>query len=77
MNPDRIKSIRSGLGLSQMGLAEALRLGPNGKRTVRRWETGEIVITGPASLALECMEKHGVGLKKNTERHRRIEEEGG
>lgn len=61
MSPDRIRDIRMALGLSQNGLAEALRLGSNGGRTVRRWESGEIPISGPASVALELMaEKEGV-----------------
>lgn len=58
MTPKEIKSIRVSLGLTQSGLAEALRLGPNGERTVRRWETGDIPITGPATLALECLLNH-------------------
>jgi DNA (cytosine-5)-methyltransferase 1 len=53
--PAEIKEARRSLGLSQTGLAEALRLGPNGERTVRRWESGDVPITGPASLALELL----------------------
>lgn len=57
MTPTRIKEIRLGAGLTQAGLAAVLRLqGPTGKRTVRRWETGEQPITGPASLLLELIE---------------------
>jgi DNA-binding transcriptional regulator YiaG len=36
-------------------LAEALRLGANGARTVRRWEAGDIAVTGPAAVAIELM----------------------
>jgi DNA-binding transcriptional regulator YiaG len=55
MTPERIREIRTGLGLSQNALAEVLRLGPNGGRTVRRWESGQVPISGPASVALELM----------------------
>lgn len=40
---DLVKSKREELGLTQREFAHALRLGPNGERTVRRWETGESV----------------------------------
>jgi DNA (cytosine-5)-methyltransferase 1 len=59
MTPEEIRRIRLRLGYSQNELAAALRLGPNGDRTIRRWEKGEADITGPASLALECLDKHG------------------
>jgi DNA (cytosine-5)-methyltransferase 1 len=55
MTPAEVKDSRHRLGLSQSGLAEVLRLGPNGERTVRRWEQGDIPITGPASLAIELL----------------------
>lgn len=55
MSPADIKSARQRLGLSQSGLAEALRLGPNGERTIRRWEAGDVPVTGPASLAIEML----------------------
>lgn len=59
MTPAEIKHARQRLGLSQAGLAERLRLGPNGERTIRRWETGDIPVTGPASVAIELMLKGG------------------
>lgn len=55
MTPTDIKAARKRLGLSQSGLAEALRLGPNGERTIRRWEVGDIPVTGPASVAIELL----------------------
>lgn len=55
MTPDEIKDARQRLGLSANGLAEALRLGKGGGRTVRRWEAGDVAITGPASVAIELM----------------------
>ena len=57
MSPEDIKRIRRSMSMSQRQLAHAIRLGPNGDRTIRRWENGEIPITGPASLVLEYMEK--------------------
>lgn len=37
-------------------LRDALRLSPKtGGRAIRRWETGEIPITGPAAVAMEAM----------------------
>jgi DNA-binding transcriptional regulator YiaG len=55
LTPDEIKAARQRLGLSANGLAEALRLGKGGGRTVRRWEAGDVAITGPASVAIELM----------------------
>lgn len=55
MTSAEIKSARQALGLSQTGLAEALRLGPNGERTIRRWEQGDVTVTGPASVAIEML----------------------
>jgi DNA-binding transcriptional regulator YiaG len=50
-----ISTARKTLGLTQSQMAERLRLGQNGSRTVRRWEKGEIPVTGPASVAIEMM----------------------
>jgi transcriptional regulator with XRE-family HTH domain len=55
MTPADLLAARKALGLSQAGLAEALRLGANGGRTVRRWESGEVPVTGPVSVAIECL----------------------
>ncbi len=63
MTQDELRRIRMSLNMSQRQLARALRLGPNGDRTIRRWEQGEYPVTGPASLALEYMEKEN-GPKK-------------
>lgn len=57
MTPPEIKDARKRLGMSANGLAEALRLGKGGGRTVRRWEAGDTPISGPASLAIEMMLK--------------------
>lgn len=57
MTPTDLRSARKRLGLSTNGLAEALRLGKGGGRTVRRWESGDTPISGPASLAIELLLK--------------------
>lgn len=55
MSPEGIKAARRELALSQRELASALRMGPNGERQVRRWEDGEIPVSGPASVAIEAL----------------------
>lgn len=61
MTPAEVSAARKLLGLSQSELAERLRMGANGERTVRRWERGETPITGPASVALSLLVKlHGM-----------------
>jgi DNA-binding transcriptional regulator YiaG len=44
---------RKTLGLSQPAIARALLIASD--RTVRRWEQGELAISGPAWVALEGM----------------------
>jgi len=50
-----VRRARAQLGLSARELAEALRMGNCADRTVRRWESGETPITGPAAVAIEAM----------------------
>jgi DNA-binding transcriptional regulator YiaG len=64
MTPAEARAARAALGLSQQGLAEALRLGMNGERTIRRWEHGEIPISGPATVAIELLVKAKTGEQK-------------
>ncbi len=53
---DDVRNARKTLGLTVDGLTKALRLSSaTGGRTVRRWEKGELSVTGPASLAIEAM----------------------
>lgn len=47
---DMIKEKRSVLGLTQKDFADALGMGRNGERTLRRWENGE---SSPSNLELE------------------------
>jgi len=53
---ERVKAIREGLGLTQVELAEWLRLSSNGKYAVSRWELGRTDCPGPVSVALEAFE---------------------
>lgn len=53
MKPDQVKGIRRALNLSQRELGQALGLThENADRVVRRWESGQQAITGPAAVAL-------------------------
>ena len=54
MNPAEVHSIRKRAGLSQTDLARLLRIADI--RTVRRWETGDVPISGPASIILELLD---------------------
>lgn len=53
MTPTEIKSIRERAGLTQTELARLLRI--SDIRTIRRWETGVVPISGPASIILELI----------------------
>lgn len=51
-----VKRARAKLGMTVNELRDALRLSPKmGNRIIRRWEAGEVPITGPASVAIEAM----------------------
>lgn len=49
---DEIKKKRQSLGLSQKGFADALGMGKNGDRTIRRWENGE---SQPSTLEFKAI----------------------
>lgn len=53
--PQDVRRARAKLGMSARELAEALRMGTGAGRTIRRWESGETTITGPAAVAIEAM----------------------
>ena len=55
MTPSELKKTRKRVGLTQSRLAATLRLGRDGIRTVQRWETGAVDMTGPATVAVELM----------------------
>jgi DNA-binding transcriptional regulator YiaG len=54
MTPTELKAIRQRYGLTQSGLAALLRI--SDLRTIRRWESGEVPVSGPASIVLELMD---------------------
>lgn len=56
ITPDRMKAIRLRLGLTQAEMAERFRLGKNGGRTIRRYESGQTQPSGPVALLYETFE---------------------
>lgn len=54
MTPATFRAIRKRLGLSQRGLAALLRI--SDERTIRRWEQGEVPVSGPASIVMELLD---------------------
>lgn len=51
-----VKRARAQLGMTINELRDALRLSPKtGGRAIRRWENGDVPITGPAQVAIEAM----------------------
>jgi transcriptional regulator with XRE-family HTH domain len=59
MTPEELRTSRKRLGMTQAQLAEALQLGKDGKRAIRRWEMGERPISGPVTVAITLMlERH-------------------
>jgi DNA-binding transcriptional regulator YiaG len=55
MSPNEVRDARRALGLTLHELAVLLRMGGDGKRSVRRWEDGDREISGPASVAIEAL----------------------
>lgn len=55
MKPEELRAARKTLGLSTTELAEALEMGGNGERLIRRWERGEVPVTGPAAKAIKLL----------------------
>lgn len=55
MTPADLKAARKALGLTQHGLARALRMGKNGYQSVIRWEKDGNTIPGPVQVAVEAM----------------------
>lgn len=53
-----VKRARKQLGMSVNDLRDVLRLSiKTGNRTIRRWESGDLPITGPVCVAIEAMLK--------------------
>ncbi len=57
MTPAELRTARKALGLTQKGLAEALRMGVHGWQTISKWENDGSVVPGPVSVAIELMER--------------------
>jgi DNA-binding transcriptional regulator YiaG len=55
MTPATVKAIRKEAGLTQSGLAAVLRI--SDVRTIRRWEAGDVPVSGPASILLEMLDR--------------------
>jgi len=56
MTPADLRASRKALGLTQSGLARALRLSEkNGDRSVRIWESDGNTVPGPVQVAVEFM----------------------
>ena len=55
MTPETFKCIRKKLGMTQTQLAAVLRV--EDIRTIRRWETGERPVSGPASYLMELLDE--------------------
>ena len=56
MTSEEFKAARKQLGMTVRQMADALRLSTtNGYRMIRRIESGEIVVSGPISVAVEAM----------------------
>ena len=53
MKASDIKAIRERAGLTQTELARLLRI--SDIRTIRRWEQGDVPVSGPASIILELI----------------------
>ena len=55
MEPSDLRLLRRAAGLSQQALADLMNLGAGGGRTVRRWEAGEVAISGPVAIAVKSV----------------------
>ena len=57
MTPADLRTARKALGLTQKGLAEALRMGEWGWQTVAKWEADSNTrgVPGPVQVAVEGM----------------------
>lgn len=55
MTPADFRTARKALGLTQKGLAEALRMGTHGWQTISKWEQDGSTIPGPVSVAMDCL----------------------
>lgn len=59
MTPEQFRNKRNKIGATQRKLAKDLNLGKNGYRTVQRYESGDINISGPVIRLMQYIEKYG------------------
>lgn len=59
MIPADLRAARHRLGLTQKGLAKALRMGKHGWQTISKWEQDTFAgeIPGPVAVAMELLEE--------------------
>lgn len=55
MTPTELRIARKTLGLTQKGLAQALRMGKHGWQTISKWERDGGTVPGPVSVAIELL----------------------
>jgi transcriptional regulator with XRE-family HTH domain len=57
LKPADLREARKRLGLTQKGLAKALRMGPYGWQTISKWESDENErgVPGPVQVAVEAL----------------------
>lgn len=55
VKPADLRNARKRLGLTQHGLAEALRMGKHGWQSISRWEQDGNTVPGPAQVAVEAL----------------------
>lgn len=55
MTPDELRAARHQLGLTGVEMANRLRIGKGGDRSIRRWENGESRIPGPVQVAVRLL----------------------
>lgn len=55
MNPADLRAARKRLGLTQHGLASALRMGTYGWQTISKWEKAGNTVPGPVQVAVESL----------------------
>ena len=64
MTPSDLRTIRRHLGLTQAQMAAYLRLAPaNGRDTVRKWEAGTRIPSGPVQLLYGLLRDRQIGVE--------------
>jgi DNA-binding transcriptional regulator YiaG len=70
LSPADFRSLRKGLGYTQKGLAEALRMGKHGWQTISNWENDGATIPGPVQVAMEHLAHCPKRERENTRKNR-------